>query len=231
MSEKTAKAVILLSGGLDSTTCLAIAKKQGYDCYALSINYGQKQCIELAAARKIAAVFQVKKHHVVTLSIGEFGGSALTDKNMIIPAFRSSENKLTVIPTTYVPARNTIFLSVALGFAETVDADAIFIGANAVDYSGYPDCRPEYFEAFQIMANIATKSAVCGKKIKIETPILHLSKADIIALGTTLGVDYGLTISCYQANESGLACGICDACAFRKMGFEKNNMVDPTRYA
>lgn len=223
----TKKAVILLSGGLDSTTCLAVAKSRGFDCYTLSVAYGQKHSVELSAAKRIADYFQVKKHEVVTLSIGDLGGSALTDSTISIPDFGTQHDE---IPITYVPARNTIFLSIALGFAEIIEADSIFIGANAVDYSGYPDCRPEYFNAFQTMANYATKAAVSGKPIHIETPILTLTKAEIIKLGTSLGIDYGMTLSCYRATKEGLSCGVCDSCTFRKKGFLEANIPDPTKY-
>ncbi|HLD84764.1 MAG TPA: 7-cyano-7-deazaguanine synthase QueC [Coxiellaceae bacterium] len=219
------KAVILLSGGLDSATCLAIAKQDGYDCYALSIAYGQKHASELQCAKKIAKQLSAT-HRVVTISIGDFGGSALTDENIAVPNHVDSNE----IPVTYVPARNTVFLSVALSFAESIDADAIYIGANNTDYSGYPDCRPEYFKAFQTMANLATKTGVYGKKIKIETPILHFTKAEIIRLGNSLGVDYAHTVSCYQATENGLACGRCDSCFLRKKGFSEAGIADVTRY-
>lgn len=209
-------AVILLSGGLDSTTCLAIAKNQHYDCYALSFDYGQKHCAELIAAKKIAQHFQVTQHEIVTLSIGNFGGSALTDPKINIPNYVDEK----LCPPTYVPARNTIFLSIALGFAEIIQAETIFIGVNAVDYSGYPDCRPEYINAFQKMANLATASQT---KIKIETPLIHLSKAEIIRLGLTLGVDYSMTISCYRATPDGVACGTCDSCVYRQKGFAEVN--------
>ncbi|OGT43063.1 MAG: 7-cyano-7-deazaguanine synthase QueC [Gammaproteobacteria bacterium RIFCSPHIGHO2_12_FULL_40_19] len=223
----TKKAVILLSGGLDSTTCLAIAKSRGFECYTLSVAYGQKHSVELSAAKRVADYFHVKKHDVITVSIGDFGGSALTDATMSVPDFGSHHDE---IPTTYVPARNTIFLSIALGVAEIIAADAIFIGANAVDYSGYPDCRPLYFDAFQTMTNYATKAGVSGKHIKIETPILTLTKAEIITLGVSLGVDYSITLSCYKVTEDELSCGVCDSCVFRKKGFLEANIADPTKY-
>lgn len=219
------KAVILLSGGLDSVTCLAIAKRDGYDCHALSISYGQKHASELQCAKKMATQFSAT-HRVVTISIGDFGGSALTDENIAVPNHIDSKE----IPATYVPARNTVFLSVALSFAESIDADAIYIGANYADYSGYPDCRPEYFKAFQTMTDLATKTGVNGKKIKIETPILYFTKAEIIRLGNSLGVDYAQTVSCYQATEDGLACGTCDSCFLRKKGFSEAGIADVTRY-
>lgn len=221
------KAVVLLSGGLDSTTCLAIAKEKGFLCYALSFDYGQKHVAELNAAKKIAHCFQVEKHEIVNLSIGNLGGSALTDSAIDIPNFSETQK----IPTTYVPARNTIFLSVALGWAEIINADAIFIGVTAVDYSGYPDCRPEYIAAFQTLANLATRSAVENKSyIHIETPLIHLNKSEIIQIGASLGVDYSLTISCYRATEGGRACGNCDSCTYRKKGFVEANVRDNTRY-
>lgn len=220
------KAVILLSGGLDSTTCLAYASSKGYECYALSFDYGQKHNSELNAARKIAEKFGVKKHEIITLSIGSLGGSALTDCNLSIPNYTGSND----IPLTYVPARNTIMLSIALGWAEIIDADSIFIGVSSVDYSGYPDCRPEYINAFREMANLATKKGVEGKGINIETPLINLSKADTSKLGISLGVDYSETVSCYKATEDGLACGLCDSCHLRKKGFEDADIIDPTRY-
>lgn len=223
----TKKAVILLSGGLDSTTCLAIAKNRGYTCYTLSVSYGQKHLVELNAAQKVADYFQVAEHKLMTISIGDLGGSALTDASIDVPEFGSYQE---AIPVTYVPARNTIFLSVALGFAEVVGAEAIFIGANAVDYSGYPDCRPVYFDAFQKMANLATKIGDSGHTIQIETPILNLTKAEIIQRGISLGVDYSITLSCYRANEKHESCGVCDSCALRKKGFQDANVPDPTTY-
>lgn len=220
------KAVVLLSGGLDSTTCLAIAKDQGYACYALSFDYGQKHRAELEAAKKIAKNFNATKHEIITLSIGSLGGSALTDNTIDIPDYKQSND----IPVTYVPARNTVFLSIALGWAEILNAEAIFIGVTAIDYSGYPDCRPEYIAAFQNLANFATKAGLEGKQINIETPLIKLSKSDIIKLGDTLGVDYSLTVSCYKANNDGEACGSCDSCTLRKKGFIDSIMQDPTKY-
>ncbi len=222
----TKKAVILLSGGLDSTTCLAIAKKAGFECHTLSVYYGQKHSSELNASKRVADYFQVPNQSI-TISMGKWGGSALTDPSIEVPTADSHQD---AIPITYVPARNTIFLSVALGLAEIIGAEAIFIGANAVDYSGYPDCRPDYFDAFQKMANIATRVGVSGKYIQIETPILTLTKADIIKLGMSLGVDYSVTVSCYRANDEGLACGTCDSCALRKKGFHDAGVTDVTRY-
>jgi len=220
------KAVILLSGGLDSTTVLAIAKSQGYECYALSFDYGQKQKSELNSAREIAKSYQVKEHQVMKVSLSEIGGSALTDNSINIPDYKKSSE----IPITYVPARNTIFLSLALAWSEVIGSNDIFIGVNSVDYSGYPDCRPEYIEAFEKMANLATKNAVMGIKVTIHTPLIYLNKGEIILEGHKLGVDYSQTITCYRANDLGEACGICDACELRKIGFKNVGFVDPTKY-
>ncbi|WP_133130150.1 7-cyano-7-deazaguanine synthase QueC [Legionella yabuuchiae] len=220
------KAVILLSGGLDSTTCLAIAKDQGFQCYALSFSYGQKHRPELEAARQIAAMMGVSEHKVVNLDIGQFGGSALTDEDIAVPDFQDTSS----IPVTYVPARNTIFLSVALGYAEVLGAYDIFIGANAVDYSNYPDCRPEFIQGFQALANIATKAGAEGQSFTIHAPLLEMTKAEIIAAGVKLGVNYGLTVSCYQLDSERAACGVCDSCIFRARGFELANIPDPTLY-
>ncbi len=224
-SDLPRRAVVLVSGGLDSTTCLAIAKAQGYAVYALSFDYGQRSSSELQAARKITSSMGVAKHLVIPLGIGELGGSALTDHDLSVP-----EQESEGIPITYVPARNTIFLSYALGFAEVLEARAIFIGVNARDYSGYPDCRPEFIQAFERMANLATRSALEGAPISIQTPLIALSKAEIIKIGMQLGVDYGNTVSCYQADDQGRACGRCDSCRFRKKGFSEAGLVDPTRY-
>ena len=218
----TKKAVILVSGGLDSATVLAMAKDQGYDCYALSMDYGQRHRIELDRARKVALANGAMEHRVVRIDIGSFGGSALTDQELAVPTEESNE-----IPITYVPARNTVFLSVALGWAEVLGAQAIFIGANAVDYSGYPDCRPEYIAAFQAMANLATKTGVNGETIRIEAPIIDLTKADIIKAGTALGVDYSNTISCYNPRTDGKVCGECDSCRIRAAGFAAAGVPDP----
>lgn len=220
------KAVILLSGGLDSVTALGIAIKQGYDCYALSFDYGQKQIAELNAARRIAASFYVKEHRIVSLPIGEFGGSALTDENLSIPNYQKSA----AIPPTYVPARNTIFLSVALSYAEVIGAHDIFIGVSCVDYSGYPDCRPEFIQAFQQLANLATKAGVHGNDVTIQAPLLYWDKAETIRQGIAAGVDYSLTVTCYSADEYGRACGVCDSCVIRKNGFRDANLQDPTKY-
>jgi 7-cyano-7-deazaguanine synthase len=219
------KAIILLSGGLDSITVLALAKQQGYECYALSFDYGQRHNAELIAASKIAAHYQVKDHKIIKLGLGAIGGSALTDEHIAVPNTPQSG-----IPVTYVPARNTIFLSFALGWAEVVQAHDIFIGVNAVDYSGYPDCRPEFIAAFQNLANLATKAGVEGEAVKIHTPLISLSKAEIIKTGLVLGVDYQMTVSCYSADSEGQACGVCDACRLRKAGFVEAEAIDTTRY-
>jgi len=219
------KAVILLSGGLDSATILAMAKDQGYECYALSFNYGQRHAAELNAAAKVVSIFNVIEHKTIDLDLTQIGGSALTDNKIAVP-----ESATEGIPVTYVPARNTIFLSYALAWAEVLEINNIFIGVNAVDYSGYPDCRPEYIQAFERMANLATKSGVEGTKLTIHTPLIDLSKADIIQQGSKLKVDYALTISCYQVNKHGRACGVCDSCRFRKEGFENAGIPDPTHY-
>jgi 7-cyano-7-deazaguanine synthase len=220
------KAVVLLSGGLDSATCLAIAKSQGFDCYCLSLDYHQRHIAELQAAQNIASSLGAKQHKTVVLDLSLFGGSALTDINIDVP-----EAETAGIPVTYVPARNTIMLSLALAWAEVLSAQDIFIGVNALDYSGYPDCRGEYVKAFQQMANLATKSAVEGKKITVHAPLIDMTKAQIIALGTELDVPYRATVSCYQADENGLACGKCDSCRLRRDGFAKAGIPDPTRYA
>jgi len=218
-------AVVLVSGGLDSTTCLAIARAQGYTIYALSFDYGQRSSSELQAARNITAAIGVAKHLVIPLGIGALGGSALTDHGLSVP-----EEESEGIPITYVPARNTIFLSYALALAEVIEARAIFIGVNARDYSGYPDCRPEFIQAFENMATLATRAALQGSPISIETPLISLSKAEIIKTGVGLGVDYARTVSCYQADADGRACGRCDSCRFRKKGFAEAGLDDPTRY-
>ena len=220
------KAVILLSGGLDSTTVLAIAKSQGYDCYALSFDYGQKQRSELDSSISIAKKSNVIEHRIMKISLSDIGGSALTDQSIDVPKYSESDE----IPITYVPARNTIFLSFALAWAEVIDCQTIFIGVNALDYSGYPDCRPEFIEAFENMANLATKQSVEGDRIQIKTPLISMTKAEIIKKGLGLGVDYSETTSCYDANTLGEACGECDACVLRKIGFENANVQDPTRY-
>lgn len=220
-------ALILLSGGLDSTTTLAIAKSQGFICHALSFDYGQRHVAELNAAKKIAQAMQVASHHVFKIGLDQIGGSALTDQNIAVPEYQENNAE---IPVTYVPARNTIFLSIALGFAETLHAPHIFIGASNVDYSGYPDCRPEYFTAFNHLANLATKQGVEGQAFTVHTPLLYLSKAQTIQAGIALGVDYTLTVSCYQASDDGRACGHCDSCGLRKKGFIESGIPDQTRY-
>ncbi|MDG2089838.1 MAG: 7-cyano-7-deazaguanine synthase QueC [Gammaproteobacteria bacterium] len=222
-----AKAVVLISGGLDSATCLAIAKQQGFECYALSFNYGQRHLSELKAAAYLAKNKQVVEHKTIPIDMSGIGGSALTDFDISVP---EAELEFDGIPITYVPARNTVFLSYALGWAEVLGADAIFIGVNALDYSGYPDCRPDFIEAFQKMANLATRVGVEGREIKIETPLIHLSKAQIIQQGITLGVDYSKTVSCYQADQEGKACGRCDSCRLRMKGFLDAGIADPTFY-
>ena len=225
----TKKAVVLVSGGLDSATTLAIARDSGYECYAMSFNYGQRHQVELVSAKNVSESLGAVEHKVVNLGLGDIGGSALTDNTIDVPQ-SSSDEVAEGIPVTYVPARNTVFLSLALGWAEVLDADAIFIGVNAVDYSGYPDCRPEYIEAFQNMANLATKRGVEGQLIKIETPLIDLSKAEIIKIGLKLGVDYSRTLSCYAPDKEGKACGRCDSCHLRQQGFAAANIADPTIY-
>jgi 7-cyano-7-deazaguanine synthase len=222
MSER---AVILVSGGLDSTTVLAMALSQGYACYTLSFDYGQRHRAELTAAQQVSQAMAACEHKVVNLNLDSIGGSALTDTDIAVP-----EEQTQGIPITYVPARNTIFLSIALGWAEVLAADHIFIGVNAVDYSGYPDCRPEFISAFEQVANLATRAGVEGQSLTIHTPLMELGKGEIIAAGLELGVDYGLTVSCYQATAQGLACGLCDSCRLRRQGFVDAGVVDPTRY-
>lgn len=221
------KAVVLVSGGLDSTTVLAIAQSQGYDCYTLSFDYGQRHRVELEAAQLISQQMGAQEHKAVTLDLGCIGGSALTDQDIDVPDFDAEH---TGIPVTYVPARNTVFLSIALGWAEVIKAQTIFIGVNAVDYSGYPDCRPAFIEAYETMANLATKAGVEGEKLSIQTPLIDLSKGEIIKKGIALGVDYAKTISCYQATDAGEACGRCDSCRLRQQGFEAAGVTDPTLY-
>ena len=220
------KAIVLLSGGLDSTTVLAIAKAHDFECYALSFDYGQKQRSELESAKTIAKQSKVVEHRIMKISLADIGGSALTDDEIDVPKY-SESNK---IPVTYVPARNTIFLSFALAWAEVIHCQKIYIGVNALDYSGYPDCRPEFIKAFEDMANLATKQSVEGEKIEIETPLIAMTKAEIIQKGLSLGVDYSQTISCYLANSNGKACGECDACVLRINGFNNANIKDPTFY-
>ncbi len=223
MTEK--RAVILLSGGLDSATVVAMAKADGFSCYTMSFDYGQRHRAELQAAERVAADMGVVEHKVIGLNLNGIGGSALTDSSIAVP-----ETLGEGIPVTYVPARNTVFLSLALGWAEVLGARDIFIGVNAVDYSGYPDCRPEFVESFERMANLATKAGVEGQGFRIQAPLQMLSKADIVNTGTRLGVDYGLTVSCYQADEQGRACGKCDSCRLRAEGFAAAGVPDPTRY-
>ncbi len=221
----TPKAVILVSGGLDSATALAMAQAEGFECYTLAFDYGQRHRAELLAAQRVSAALGAREHKMVTLDLRSIGGSALTDSGIAVPEQRSEG-----IPVTYVPARNTVFLSIALGWAEVLGARDIFIGVNAVDYSGYPDCRPEYIEAFQRLATLATRAGVEGSSFRIQVPLIQLSKADIIRAGVQLGVDYGLTVSCYQAADDGRACGRCDACYLRREGFAAAAIADPTRY-
>ncbi len=219
------RAVVLLSGGLDSATALAIAREQGYACYALSLDYGQRHVAELNAARQVAASAGVVEHKILPIDLTAIGGSALTDTRIDVP-----EDGGEGIPVTYVPARNTIFLSLALGWAEVLGACDLFVGVNAVDYSGYPDCRPEYIAAFERLANLATKAGVEGKTFRVHAPLIELTKAQIIAEGARLGVEYGLTVSCYQADREGRACGHCDSCRFRAEGLRQAGIPDPTRY-
>ncbi len=225
------KAVILLSGGLDSTTCLAIAKSKNYSVYALSFRYGQRHEFEIGAAKQCAQLFQVNDHVILDIDLRAFGGSALTD-NIEVPKNNMKDIPVDEIPITYVPARNTIFLSFALAYAETIESQNIFIGVNALDYSGYPDCRPEYIKSFEAMSNLATKAGVEGKtQLKIHTPLIDLSKKEIIEKGIELGVDYSITHSCYDPETTGISCGLCDACSLRKEGFKNTKMVDPIKYA
>ncbi|WP_124705092.1 7-cyano-7-deazaguanine synthase QueC [Sulfuriferula multivorans] len=223
--DKTRRAVILLSGGLDSATVLAIARSSGFACHALSFDYGQRHSAELDAAARVAARQGAVEHRVFKLDLAMFGGSALTDSRIAVP-----EQASTGIPVTYVPARNTIMLSIALAWAEVLESRDIFIGVNAVDYSGYPDCRPEYIASFETMANLATKAGVEGKQLHVHTPLMQLGKAQIIRLGTELGVDYNATVSCYQADAAGRACGVCDSCRLRRQGFIEAGVADATRY-
>ena len=219
------KAVVLLSGGLDSATALAVAREQGYACHCLSLDYGQRHRAELDAARRVAAGLGAAEHKTVTLDLAAFGGSALTDAAIAVPDVPSAG-----IPVTYVPARNTVFLALALAWAEVLGARDLFVGVNAVDYSGYPDCRPEFIAAFERLAGLATRAGVEGAAFQVHAPLIALSKADIVRTGTRLGVDYGLTVSCYQADAQGRACGACDACRLRRAGFEAAGVPDPTRY-
>lgn len=215
----------MLSGGMDSATCLAIAREDGFVCHALSFDYGQRHGAELLAAADVARALGVASHRTLRLDLGALGGSALTDTAIAVP-----ETPADGIPVTYVPARNTVFLSFALALAEIIDADAIYAGMNAIDYSGYPDCRPEYIDAFQAMANLATRRGVEGRPVEIRAPLLRMSKAEIVSRGTALGVEFGRTVSCYQADDDGRACGRCDACRLRRQGFVDAGIDDPTRY-
>lgn len=221
------RAIVLVSGGLDSATVLAVAREQGFACYAISFDYGQRHRAELGAATRVAAALGAREHRLLPIDLSAFGGSALTDMEIAVPETGVFADE---IPVTYVPARNTVFLSLALAWAEVLDARDIFIGVNAVDYSGYPDCRPEFIQAFQSLANLATRAGVEGQAFTIHTPLIDLSKADIIRLGMTLEVDYAETVSCYQADATGAACGLCDSCRLRREGFESAAIPDPTRY-
>ncbi|HNF77422.1 MAG TPA: 7-cyano-7-deazaguanine synthase QueC [Thauera aminoaromatica] len=220
------RAVVLLSGGLDSATCLAIARDMGFETYALSVAYGQRHAAELAASKRVAQALGAREHRTASVELGQFGGSALTDPGIAVPLDQDN----TGIPVTYVPARNTVMLSIALAWAEVLGANDIFVGVNAVDYSGYPDCRPVFIEAFEHMARLATKVGVEGAQLHIHAPLIELSKADIIRRGTALGVDYGLTVTCYQADDDGRACGRCEACRLRAAGFKAAGVPDPTPY-
>ena len=219
------KAVVLISGGLDSATTLAMAREQGFACYAMSFDYGQRHRVELQAAAEISRRLGVVEHKLIRIDLGNMGGSALTDLNIAVP-----ETPTEAIPVTYVPARNTLFLAFALGWAEVLGAQDIFIGVNAVDYSGYPDCRPAFIESFEHLANLATRAGIEGQKCHIQAPLMHLSKAEIIREGIRLGVDYSCTISCYQADKTGRACGVCETCRFRRQGFLEAGVSDPTVY-
>ena len=227
MSAADRKAIVLVSGGLDSATVLAAARRQGFSCYAISFDYGQRHRAELEAAARVSRSLGALEHRVVPIDLSAFGGSALTDESIAVPESGVVPDE---IPVTYVPARNTVFLSLALAWAEVLGASDLFIGVNAVDYSGYPDCRPEFIEAFQQLANLATKAGVEGEAFTVHTPLIDLSKADIIRMGVELGVDYGQTVSCYQAAAGGAACGKCDSCRLRQEGFEAAGVPDPTRY-
>lgn len=229
MSGDKPKAVVLLSGGLDSATVLAIAREQGYQTYALSVSYGQRHIAELEAARRVAQRLHAADHRLMEVNLAAVGGSALTDHSIAVPESASAQNA-PGIPITYVPARNTLFLSLALGWAEVLGAKDLFIGVNAVDYSGYPDCRPEFIRAFETLAGLATKAGVEGARFRIHAPLIEASKADIILRGTALGVDFAETVSCYQADAQGRACGRCDSCHLRRSGFAGAGLADPTRY-
>ena len=225
-NDMTRRAVVLLSGGLDSATVLALARASGLECYALSVSYGQRHQAEISAAARVAHALGAREHRIMHVNLGRIGGSALTDHSIAIPEAPGEG-----IPITYVPARNTIMLSLALAWAEVLKAEEIHIGVNAVDYSGYPDCRPEFVEAFQKLAALATKAGVEGGTLRVRAPLINLSKAQIVREGVRLGVDYSLTVSCYQADDEGLACGLCDSCRLRREGFVSAGVPDPTRYA
>jgi 7-cyano-7-deazaguanine synthase len=220
------RAVVLLSGGLDSATTLALARSQGFECFALSVDYGQRHDAELAAAQRVADALGAREHRIIPVGLAQFGGSALTDYAIAVPTSGVQPG----IPVTYVPARNTVMLALAMAWAEVLGARDIFVGVNAIDYSGYPDCRPEFIRAFEAMANLATKAAVEGDRLTIHAPLIDLSKADIVKLGSSLGVDYAATVSCYQADTEGRACGVCDACRLRREGFAAAGLTDPTHY-
>ena len=228
LTESRPPAVVLLSGGLDSATCVAIAKDSGFEVHAVSFRYGQRHEYELQRAAALAQHFEVASHRTVDINLSQFGGSALTDESLAVPKADSVDQISDDIPITYVPARNTVFLSLALAFAETIESTDVFIGVNALDYSGYPDCRPEYIAAFEKMANLATKSGASGRALTIHTPLIDLSKAEIIAKGISLGVDYSMTLSCYDPKPGGVPCGRCDACLLRNKGFSQNGLRDPS---
>lgn len=225
------KAVCLLSGGIDSSTCLGVARREGFECYALSFDYGQRHRIELQAAARVAEFFGAREHRIIPVDLRAFGSSALTADDLAVPKHRSAAEMTQGIPVTYVPARNTIFLAFALAWAEVLECSDIFIGVNAIDYSGYPDCRPEFIEAFERLANLATKSGVEGSRMRIHTPLIKLSKAEIVRLGASAGLDFALTHSCYDPDQGGRPCGQCDSCLLRLKGFQEAGLRDPLRYA
>jgi len=225
------KAVCLLSGGIDSSTCLGVARREGFECYALSFDYGQRHRIELQAAARVAEFFGAREHRIIPVDLRAFGSSALTADDLAVPKHRSAAEMTQGIPVTYVPARNTIFLAFALAWAEVLECSDIFIGVNAIDYSGYPDCRPEFIDAFERLANLATKSGVEGSRMRIHTPLIKLSKAEIVRLGASAGLDFALTHSCYDPDQGGRPCGQCDSCLLRRKGFQEAGLRDPLRYA
>jgi len=225
------KAVCLLSGGIDSSTCLGVARREGFECYALSFDYGQRHRIELQAAARVAEFFGAREHRIIPVDLRAFGSSALTADDLAVPKHRSAAEMTQGIPVTYVPARNTIFLAFALAWAEVLECSDIFIGVNAIDYSGYPDCRPEFIDAFERLANLATKSGVEGSRMRIHTPLIKLSKAEIVRLGASAGLDFALTHSCYDPDQGGRPCGQCDSCLLRLKGFQEAGLRDPLRYA